>query len=171
MSDPGEAVNLAYEEAGVVVDQKGNYVWRKEKLNVRNQIMAIEGAAADEGTDALAVCLDVILAYEGVTRSTQPMLNQGRTVTEILEECLPGVQVLDLEDCSMASILYYPDREIPVLATLEDGNAVLIIGFNEQNIVIMNPENGQVYKVGMNDSTEWFEENGNMFLTYIKGIS
>ena len=121
--------------------------------------------------DPLAVCLDSILEFEGVTRSTQRLLNQGHTVAQILEESIAGVRVLDLEDCSLDSILYYPDREIPVLATLKDGNAVLIIGFNEQNVVIMNPENGQVYKVGMNDATEWFAENGNMFVTYVKGIS
>lgn len=169
-SEAGEAVNRAYDAGGVVLDQNGSYVWRKEKQHVRNQIMAIEGASATEERDALAVCLDTVLAYEGVTRSTQPLLDQGFTVAEILKENISNVQVLDLEDCCLESILYYPDREIPVLATLEDGNAVLIVGFNEQNVVIMNPENGQVYKVGMNDATEWLEENGNMFVTYVKGI-
>jgi hypothetical protein len=51
---------------------------------------------------------------------------------------------------------------------LEDGSAVLLIGFNEKNTVVMNPENGEVYKVGMNDSKEWFEQNGNRFITYIR---
>ena len=59
----------------------------------------------------------------------------------------------------------HPD--IPVLATLQDGNAVLIVGFNEFNVVLMNPLTGTVYKMGKNDSTEWFLENGNHFMTYI----
>ena len=51
---------------------------------------------------------------------------------------------------------------------MQDGTAVLIVGFNEKNTVVMNPEIGNVYKVGMNDSTEWFEQNGNHFITYIR---
>ena len=61
-----------------------------------------------------------------------------------------------------------PDREIPVLAMLGDGNAVLIIGFNEKNVVLMNPETDKVYKMGMNDAADWFTENGCHFISYVK---
>ena len=53
-----------------------------------------------------------------------------------------------------------------MLAWLDDNNAVLIVGFNQQNVVIMNPAKGTVYKMGMNDATQWFKENGNVFMTY-----
>jgi hypothetical protein len=55
-----------------------------------------------------------------------------------------------------------------VLVTLNDGNAMLVIGFNELNVVVMNPETGTVYKIGMNDATTKFAESGNSFMTYIK---
>ena len=58
--------------------------------------------------------------------------------------------------------------DIPVLATLQNGEAVLIVGFNELNIVLMDPLTGTVYKKGMNDSTQWLEENGNNFITYVR---
>jgi len=77
-------------------------------------------------------------------------------------------QILILSGCSLESMLYYVNRDIPVMAMLEDGNAVLIIGFNELNIVIFDPQTGTIYKKGMNDSKQWFEENGNNFITYIK---
>jgi hypothetical protein len=51
---------------------------------------------------------------------------------------------------------------------LNDGTAVLIVGFNEYNIVVMNPTTGKLYKKGMNDSKEWLEDNGNSFITYVK---
>ena len=53
------------------------------------------------------------------------------------------------------------------MAMMNDGSAVLIIGFNDLNTVLMNPETGTVYKYGMNDSEKLFEENGNHFITYI----
>ena len=75
---------------------------------------------------------------------------------------------MDLTGCSLDAALYYVNKDIPVLVRLEDGTAVLLIGFNEMNTVIMNPESGTIYKVGMNDSKEWFEQNGNRFITYIR---
>jgi hypothetical protein len=44
---------------------------------------------------------------------------------------------------------------------------MLVIGFNELNVVVMDPQSGTVYKIGINDATALFEENGNTFMTYI----
>ena len=70
--------------------------------------------------------------------------------------------------CSLDAILYYTNKDIPVLVTFNDGNAMLVIGFNELNTVVMDPLLGTVYKIGMNDSKELFEENGNRFITYMR---
>ena len=165
--NPGSAVNLAYSISGVVVNDNGAYVWQRENRSIKNQIMAITGAEITEEKNSLAVCLDTILKFEGVMRNTEYQLSRGDTVIEILEENLPPSQVLDLTGCSLDAILYYVNKDIPVLATLNDGNAVLVIGFNELNIVVMDPLTGTVYKKGMNDSASWFEENGNCFITYV----
>ena len=130
--------------------------------------MAIQGEELSEERSSLAVCLDTLMAYEGVVRNSEYMLEKGDSVLTILEEGLEGAQILDLTGCSLDAVLYYVDREIPVLVMMQDGGAVLLIGFNEKNTVVMNPESGTIYKVGMNDSTEWFEQNGNRFITYIR---
>lgn len=166
--DEGNALNLAYEVSGVVVDDAGAYVWIKGNRNVKNQIMAIQGEKKTEERSSLAVCLDTILAYEGISRNSEYMLSQGETLFTILEGELESAQILDLTGCSLDAVLYYVNQDIPVLVMMEDGSAVLLIGFNEKNTVVMNPETGTVYKVGMNDSKEWFEQNGNRFITYIR---
>ena len=130
--------------------------------------MAIKGSAITEEKNSLAVCLDTMLQYEGIMRNTEYMLNQGETIREILEENLEGARVLDLTGCSLDAILYYTNRDIPVLVSFDDGNAMLLIGFNELNTVVMDPLMGTVYKIGMNDSKELFEKNGNRFITYMK---
>lgn len=165
--NPGSAVNLADSVSGVVVNDKGAYVWQKGGRSTKNQIMAITGTQITEEKNSLAVCLDTILQFEGVMKNTEQQLMQGETVIEILESGMPEAQILDLTGCSLDSILYYVNKDIPVLATFNDGSAVLVIGFNELNIVVMNPETGTVYKKGMNDSKEWFEKNGNCFITYV----
>ena len=65
-------------------------------------------------------------------------------------------------------MLYYVNQDIPVMVMLNSGEAMLLIGFNDLNTVLMNPTNGQVYKYGMNDTQKLFEENGNHFITYVK---
>ena len=130
--------------------------------------MAIEGEQVTELNTCLSVCLNTILKYEGVSRRTEYLLEQGNTIPSILETSLKDVQVLDLSGSSLDAVLYYVNMDIPVLATLQDGNAVLIVGFNELNIVVMDPLTGTVYKKGMNDSTQWLLENGNHFITYVR---
>lgn len=166
--DVGNAVNLAYDVSGVVVNDAGGYVWQKGGRSTKNQIMAIKGEKATEEKSALAVCLDTMLEFEGISRNVPQLLQSGETVIEILETNLESAKVIDLTGCSLDAVLYYVNQDIPVLIMLEDGSAVLLIGFNEKNTVVMNPENGEVYKVGMNDSKEWFEQNGNRFITYIR---
>lgn len=166
--NPSGAVQYAEKEAGVVIDNKGAYVWMRGNLATRNQIMAIEGKKANEEQSSLAVCLETMLAYEGINRNTESLLLSGDSVYSILQGNLGNATVLDLNGCSLSSVLYYVNRDIPVLACLNDGNAVLLVGFNQQNVVIMNPEKGTVYKMGMKDATEWLEKNGNAFVTYIR---
>lgn len=164
---PSRAVELASAISGVAVGGKGEIVWRKGTRSVRNQIMAIKEPEMSEGQSSLAVCLDTILKYEGMVRDSQSLLNQGRTAVDILEESLENVQMLDLTGCSLDAVLYYVSQDIPVLATLKNGEAVLLVGYNELQIGIMDPVTG-LYKKGINDTAEWFEENGNCFITFIR---
>lgn len=167
-TSPAKAVELANEISGVVVNQDGNMVWRKGNRVARNQIMAITAQKVTEEKNSLAVCLDTILAYEGIMRNSEYLLAEGQTVMGILQENLPEAQILDLAGCEMDTVLYYVNQDIPVLAMLDNGEAVLITGFNEFNVVIMNPADGTLSKKGMNDSAEWFIENGNNFVTYTR---
>ena len=167
-SAPGKAVKEAYDSSGVVANDRGITVWLKGNRVSRNQIMAIKEESVTDQKNSLTVCLDNILRHAGITRNTEYDLAQGKTAIQILEENMTGVQVLDLSGCSLDAVLYYVNQDIPVLAILEDGEAVLVTGFNEFNVVIMEPSTGKLYKKGMNDATAWFAENGNHFITYIR---
>ena len=167
-SAPGKAVKEAYDSSGVVTNDRGITVWLKGNRVSRNQIMAIKEESVTDQKNSLTVCLDNILRHAGITRNTEYDLAQGKTAIQILEENMTGVQVLDLSGCSLDAVLYYVNQDIPVLAILEDGEAVLVTGFNEFNVVIMEPSTGKLYKKGMNDATAWFAENGNHFITYMR---
>ena len=166
-TSPAGAVNQAYSIAGVVVDERGECIWLRGNRSARNQISVIRETDVDEGETSLAVCLDTIFAYEGLVRDSNYLLSQGKSVMEILEDNLENAQILDLTGCSMDAMLYYVNRNIPVLALMRDGEAVLITGFDEYNAILLEPAIGRLYRMGLNDSTERFSENGNCFITYI----
>lgn len=163
----GEAVELAEELSGYVMNGSGQCIWEKSNRSTVNQIMRITEAKSDENRNTLAVCLDTILNYEGVAGESQAQLDSGKKAFSILTDSLKEQQILELSGCSLNSVLYYVSRDLPVLAILKDGNAVLIVGYNELNTVLLNPATGKIAKMGMNDSKEFFEKNGNCFISYI----
>ena len=165
---PGEAITVAYKEAGNVMNQKGEIVWIRGNRVVKNQIMAITEAKVTDEKNSLAVCLDTILKFNGVPRNTEEYLAEGYHATQILAENLPNVDVVDLTGCPLDAVLYFINRDIPVLATLNNGEAILITGFNQYQVVIMEPKTGRLYKKGMNDTAEWLSENGNHFISYFE---
>ncbi len=171
-TNPANAVTTAYNAPGVVVNNQNDYVWIRGNLLTSNQIMNITYIAEDwdDMTDenSTAVCLDLILQNEDINRNVQDLLDEGNSVTDILESSLPDYDILNLEGCTMDAMLYYVNQDIPVMASLSDGNSVLIIGFNSLNTVLVDPRSGTVYKMGMNDSRAMFEESGNKFITYVK---
>lgn len=162
------AVNLAYESAGTVVDENGSRVWMKSSRASKNQIMAIKEAQAAPERSALAVCLDTMLAYEGISTSTQYSLERGETVLEILGENLGDARILDLTGCSLDAVLYYVNRDVPVLALTQGGGAVLLVGFNEAGVGLLDPVEGTIYTRKNSEAAEWFEENGSQFITYLR---
>ncbi len=170
-TDPSKAIQDAYDAPGVVTTDSNRYAWIKGNLLKSNQIMAITRTAESyedmTSQNPIAVCLDLILQFRGTNRDVDGLLANGMGAMQILENSLTDVRVLDLDGCPMSAMLYYVNQDIPVMALLNNGQAMLIIGFNDLNTVLMDPSTGAVYKYGMNDSITLFENNGNHFITYI----
>lgn len=148
------------------MSERGECIWLRGNRMPRNQILAIKEASATEEQGALAVCINAMLGYRGISRNTQEELDEGRKAAEILQKGLDSDIVMDLTGCSLDAVLYFVNRDIPVLVLLEDGSGVVLVGFNENSVGIMNPQTGTIYRMGMNDAKEWFEQNGNQFITY-----
>ncbi|MBR3607152.1 MAG: hypothetical protein IKL51_06225 [Lachnospiraceae bacterium] len=163
-----EAVLRALELSGTVIDEEGAYIWKKGTKYTKNQIMAVTPKKADQETSPLALCLDTMLSLEGISKKTQVELDKGEDAKAVLEKNLREHKIIDLWDGSLDSVYYYIDQDIPVLGIISEKEAYLIVGFNEQNVVLMDPMKGTVEKKGKNDSAEMFKNAGNQFITYIR---
>lgn len=160
------AVLEADSNYGTVLNDQGYYVWYRANRELRNQIMNLSIETTDEEKNKLAWCMDRMLEYEGIVRNSEYLLGKGETVLSILKDGLAGYSVLDLTGCTLDSILYYVNRDIPVLAMTNTGDTYLIIGFNQLAIVVLDPDNSW-YKIGINEAEEMFAEDGNQFITYV----
>ena len=161
-----DALIGAYEERATVTDNRGNVVYTRGETHARNQIMSIQEESVTEEKNSLALCLDNMLKLQGISRNTENLLANGRTPMEILNDNLQNAYTLNITGAVMDTALYYLNQDIPVLAILENGDAVLLIGYNESNMVWYDPTEGSIYKRGMTESREILEAAGNQFLTY-----
>jgi len=167
---PSNAIELANENAGWVIDGNGKLIWKRTPRSSRNQIMAITEDVVEEGESSLSVCLDAMLSNEGVVRNSDYLLSQGESVMGILSDNLEGFTVLDLTDCKLDMILYYVNIETPVLALMGEDEALLIVGYNDTDsvIVVLDAQKGTLEKISYSAASEMFELSGNNFVTYIK---
>lgn len=165
------AINYAYETGGVAVEENGNVIWKYAAKKSVNQIMEIGAREIGEGESALSVCMDEMMKYEGVIRNSEVLLSGGDSIEYILSENMEGVSVLDLSGCSIDKLYFYMDSDIPVLALLQTGSAVLIIGHNDRELVLMDPSYGELKKEDISVMSDVFERGGNQFITYAYSTS
>lgn len=157
---PADAINLANTINGTVVDENGKYIWKKAVRHSRNQIMKIKGRATDETSSELAVCLETVMDYYGYSIPVQSYLNQGISATEILMTYLPDLKTIELEKSKIDAVLYYTDKDIPVIINMEGEETVLLLGYNEVSVVIMEPSDGSLKKISMNEVQEMLDLHG-----------
>ena len=121
---PAKAINMAYDFSGVVTNAKGETVWLKGNRVTKNQIMKITENSVTEDKNSLAVCLDTVLQFEGYLSDASTWLREGQSAIEILQNNMTEYRVMDLTDCTLDAVLYYVNMDIPVLATVDHGEAV-----------------------------------------------
>lgn len=161
-----EAVTKADQLYGVVVDDKQEYIWERGNRLIRTMISQIT-ANQDTTGNSLATCLDAMLELEGTNVDSAALMERGENAVTILEQHIEG-KIIELSNAPLSAALYYVSKGAPVIAKLSSGTRVLIVGYDELNISVMNPETGKIYKMGMNDSTNEFAVTGGVFITYIK---
>lgn len=136
----GEAIRLADENMGVVLNRRQQYVW--ERGNQKTSIK-LDPAAIPQGL--LTAPLD--------EATIQSAVGENGTV-------------MNLTGCTLSSVLYQISSGYPVMARNGEGSSVLILGYDQYNIWMYNPADQSLYPGGLKDSTALFESMGNVFMSY-----
>ena len=86
------------------------------------------------------------------------------------ESGLPCIQVSDMRRtiAPLADLFYgHPSGRLPVIGITDTGGAVVITGYDAQNIICYEPGQAETVRMGMKDSAAMFEQAGNLFFTYL----
>lgn len=138
-TDFSEALQLAYDKMGFVTDKDRNMLWNRVKRgNIRN-IRDPQSAFA-------------------------PLARHLETFAESTVYQNEGLVVLNARGSSLAQMLYFIDQGIPVAAYTGEGQYLILCGFDQYNVTVFDPQTGELYKAGLNDSTEFFRARGNDFI-------
>ncbi len=132
------AVNMVYDKMGYVTDGNHRIVW--DRVNRRN-------AAGSRDPETAAA---------GIVRH----LGQFSEST-VYED---GMLLIDAAGCSLNQVLYFVDKGIPVLAYLQEGQYLLITGYDSYNVTLYRPESGESWKMGLGDAAAYFESLQNDFI-------
>lgn len=133
-----EALKLAYDKMGIVVDQNHQMVWnRVNRANLHNIRNAVQAA--------------------GVMTRYLDNFETGVTYPE-------GITMIDARGCTLNQILYFIDQGCPVAAYEGSSSYRLLSGYDQYNITITDPVTGMTEKMGLNDGAEYFRLRGNDFV-------
>lgn len=165
--DVTEAVIAANEKMGIVIGDNLKYVWKRSRKAVQMPFSDIAVGTQDTDAGSIAQCINAMLAKEDINISVGALIAGGETPKSILNNTMKDVEVLDLTGCSTEEILYYVSCGSPVFAMTGSEDAVLVIGYDSNNVVIFDPKAGTNYRKSLSDADEIFANAGNVFFTYL----
>ena len=161
-----EAISSANEAMGIVIGSKQQYIWKRARKSIQPEIEVAVGEE-DAGASSVAQCVSAMLEHESININVTALLEQEKTLNEILETAMKDVIVLDLTGCALEEVLYYINLGTPVFAMRGNTEAVLVTGYDAQNVILYDPLQNSSEKMGMQDAAEMFRNVGNVFCGYI----
>lgn len=133
-----DALFMAYDKMGLVTNQNQEIIWNRVNRQPAKNIK-----------DPLTKTASFVRHIDEFTES------------RIYEE---GVLLLDARGCSLNQILYFIGQGCPVVAYTGQGTYLLITGYDQYNVTLLNPVTGESQKMGLSDASAYFAGQGNDFV-------
>ncbi len=162
-----DAVMAAYHDMGVVTDQDGKVVWDRGNRKTRSVLELANDTEPIEAADSLEASLRMLLGQEGIYADVRSSLDNGRSAYQILQQNSKK-HAENFTGCNLSSVLYYVSEGRYVLVMTDASSAELIVGYDAQNIFVLNPLNGKMTKVGQKDAAAKYEACGNVFFSFLR---
>ena len=168
-----EAIDRAYDEMGVVTDGNASCIWTRGTRALSKSLYVEQWTAAEYG-NSLKAGLAILISCEGGNPEVIDTLSEeGKSPAEIITASMEKVSgqnegsVQNLKGCTTAQVLYYLNADHPVLAVTGDQSAVLLVGYDTQNVLIYDPEEGEVRTLTHAEADVFFAPYENTYLCWL----
>ncbi len=166
-----EAVGVAYENAGVVLDADGMIVWRKIAVKDYHTVAdKIRIYNVTEIKDTLAACIYMMGIYEEKNpeyAAMQEDIEKGKAIEDIFLKHI-GRKGTDITGCDFENGLYYLCKDAPVITRFADGTYVLVTSYNGQKVRYINPLEEDDIVEEREEFEEKVNDSGNVFISYVR---
>ena len=162
--DVADAIKLADTNVGVVVNQDNRLVWeRGGKLNYKN-LGQMKKVSAGNSVDSIGACLSMVLQYNHISADAERLTREGKSIYNVLKENVQSP--LNLTGCTLDEVLYFVSSGSPVIAMKDSTHAVLITGYDDSSVTVLDPH-GSLSKMSLKNAETIFGNAGNIFISYI----
>lgn len=162
-----KAVLCAYDDMGVVCDRNGQVLWERGGRKTRSVLELANGSEPMEAVNSLEASIRMLLEQEGVYTDVRSAMDSGRSAYQVLQQNSQK-EPENFTGCNLSSVLYYISEGNYVLAMTNAQSGELIVGYDAQNIYVLDAVSGKVTKMGQKDAAARYEAVGNVFFSFLK---
>lgn len=164
-NEAADAIAIADDGVGVVRSSLNHLVWERG-VNANRSI--IDGFNNVNNTqDSMENCIKMLVDYTGKNIDNESFDLMNVSAIEILDQYM-SEDPIRLTGASLNQVLYFVSHKRPVIAMTNRTDAVLIYGYDANNIYIADPKQGKTIKMGIQDGQVLFEEGGNIYISYLQ---
>jgi len=166
--DVSEAVRVANDNMGVVVDADVKYIFKRARNSTQTALKNLAPNSADANASSITKCISIILNKEEIEVRANELISAGKTPFEILDGTLKDAKAIELKGSSVEELLYFIDQSNPVFAKTSVNSAVLLTGYSANYIYYYEPVSGQTKSIDYAGAEEMFDNGGHYFIAYVK---
>lgn len=135
------AIQKAEQISGVVISSEQAYIWEKGNRDLAYTV-EVEAFRKADGQTSMEACVEYMERYKA--------------------------KRIDLTGCTLSQVLYIINKGMPVIAMPDPGHAVLVVGYTTDVVIYMDPENGSITALSMDEMDAMMAGSGNTFIGYCK---
>lgn len=161
----GEAVLVADERAGTVINEKGKIVWERGTKAASASVSRITATKAGDGENTLQAALRMMLSTKGITA-----VISEEDIKLPLQQVLKrytNADVAVLTGATLDEVLYFVWKGQPVLTLKDSGDAVVITAYTSKDITYYDPARGRYVTTDKEKAETLFTEGGKIYIGFL----
>ena len=160
-----QAIREADKQMGVVLSSDHQVVWERSGSFLQNTVGGLEIQRQEEGVSNLAACAYMLLKLNHISVDARELSAKNLSVYDMLAGYLN--RPMNLKGCTLEQVLYFVSNNKPVIAMLNDSEAVVIEGYTTTQLILIDPKTGKEKTVKRADYEKKFKTAGNRFYGFM----